>query len=653
MFCENCGSPLQDEDRICPKCGRVVEENMPVRRVTPAPNAAANTGAAVNAENASVYTETVKPGKKSKKGKGKIIALSVVAAVLVLFTVVGVMNAAKINNLIHSFAAPEKYYAYVEQQSVEQASDLLAVQYAGDLSGIYVFNMARHLLQDGEINMDFDFTLGEGSKDLMDMAKASGVDLSWIQNGKVTARFGMKGNTFIIGTDADINGTDLISANMIADMDQDGLYLQIPELSGSYLGMTDMGLYDPQISDALTMVRDVLNECPDQEQVETIAAQYATVAITSIQTVTKEIGYELTVADITQKCTKLEVALTEENWKAVFDALAREAEEDTALRELVVNICNAAGEADGTEVYDSFLEALKMMKDNYNSEYSSYVMRVFVDNEGTIRGRELELPGSAYEYISYKMPVKGSNFGLAFSVQQDGTLVTVDGIGKFVDDTMDGTYVIGTDDTDFMEMKICETTFDSDAAKAGMTNGKIEMSFAPEAKDLINQELDDSYGEYSGIIAKMLSEFKVSVDVNRTPDSVMQNAVLYFGEEVFMTADCTVSAAEASEIKIPEEGAVVLAHDDEAVMAYMTGIDWDGLTANFEKMNMPQEYLDVVESAVAMMSMYDMSSMYDYDMEDSEESYNDPAVDEIDWSDYNMDDLSEEELEQLNALMEM
>lgn len=70
MFCENCGSPLQDTDKLCPKCGRVVEENMPMRRVVPAPSAtAANTAATADAENTSAQTEVLKPVKKSKKEK--------------------------------------------------------------------------------------------------------------------------------------------------------------------------------------------------------------------------------------------------------------------------------------------------------------------------------------------------------------------------------------------------------------------------------------------------------------------------------------------------------------------------------------------------------------------------------------------------------
>lgn len=621
MFCENCGSPIQDTDKICPKCGRVVEtpaENIATEAESVTTEAesvtkeAEKTEVQASEENVTAETvaETAEPvSEKKKSSKGVKIVLAVVAAVVVLLAVVGVANAAKISNLIHSFQAPEKYYAYVEKKNVEQVADILAEQYAGNLTGAFFpFNTARHLLRDGAVNLDYTFTLGEGSKDLMDMAKASGVDLSWIQNGKISAQMGMKGNVLLIGADADVNETDLISANMLLDIEGDAVYFQIPEFSEKYLAINNVvfGMSDPEVIETLDTIRNVLDECPDKEQVRTLTAKYAMVVLNSLQEVTKETGYELTVGDITQKCTKLEVALTEENWKAIMEALAKEAETDATLRELVVNICNATGEVDGEEAYDEFLQGLTDMKDNYYTEYGEYVMRVFVDNKGIIRGREIELPDSVYEiyeYINYKMPLNGKNYGLELAIQSEGTLVTMNGSGTQTGNSMDGTYIVAVDGTNFMEMKVSE----NDMTSAYTGKAKMEINLTSEAKELINEELDESYGEYSGIMAKMLSEFRIVLDVKSEANSIVEDAVVYFGEDEFMTVNCTVNAVEASDIQTPEESNTILFDDEEA---YIAEIDWTKLLSNLETMNLPTEYLEAVESFAAMMTLYNTEYVF-------------------------------------------
>lgn len=143
MFCEKCGSPIQESEMFCSQCGAPVKT---ASAPEPGPEEAkaggagpdmsrvveSVSGAAASAlEGARNLTENVAQNEKVRKFFNKRNVIIIIAAVAVLLS--GITAAANADNLenffLKSFSSPEKYYQYVEKKNVESMSKVAAENY--------------------------------------------------------------------------------------------------------------------------------------------------------------------------------------------------------------------------------------------------------------------------------------------------------------------------------------------------------------------------------------------------------------------------------------------------------------------------------------------------------------------------------------------
>ena len=105
---------------------------------------------------------------------------------------------------------------------------------------------------------------------------------------------------------------------------------------------------------------------------------------------------------------------------------------------------------DAEDLYDEFIEGVEEALDNiddFDMGDAEAVMIVYVDGEGNVIGREIEVDGMK---VTFLMPEKGSNFAMEYvieveeydetmkfkmegALQEDGTLkgVSANAMGKF------------------------------------------------------------------------------------------------------------------------------------------------------------------------------------------------------------------------------
>ena len=112
--------------------------------------------------------------KKGSKAPLFVGIAAVVVVLLVVFNLSSIKNAAK-----RTFSSPENYYHWVEKNTAKEAAGTVSSIYANYfLDALKVYNMGTS----AEVSVELD----EAGQDMLSLAGAAGVDLSWFKSASLT-----------------------------------------------------------------------------------------------------------------------------------------------------------------------------------------------------------------------------------------------------------------------------------------------------------------------------------------------------------------------------------------------------------------------------------------------------------------------------------
>ena len=592
MFCEKCGIQLQDSERFCPKCGTPApvdaasasEETQKAAAQPESTQAVTNVAdnVAAGAEGAIKTAETGKESVPSvgeenapKKKKGAVIA-GVAAAVVLIVIIAGVSGiTARIGNFIHkTFSSPEKYYQYVEKKNITELADTI-----GDIYQLYVLDQKD--MFNITSNATVSLALGKGGKNLLELAGLAGVDLSWIESASFTSGVTIKGDQLGMNFSTAVNKRNIMSLVMAMDVDAGELYLQIPELTDTYIGIdlrdTMGSSYAKNLAngweDMQEKYEEILTSLPSQAKLEKLLNKYMKIALNCVEDVDKK-SKSLKVEGVEQKCTVLEVTIDARTAADMVDAILEEAEDDRTLEDFFFDIAEAFG-ADGDDIYDEFLDSLD---DLYNELKNTrggdeIVLTVYVNGKGEIVGRELEIGNVT---IAMLMPEKGRKFGYEFSVTEGGQSLSLIGSGKRSGNKIDGDFRLRYNGASLLD--ITADNLNLETMKKGLLNGKIEVS------------IGSGIGTVAGVVPglSILQNMKFTLNSKSSAKSVQYTfGVNYDGKDM---GSITVSGEKkkASSVKIPKGKNVIFVEDSRDIVDWVDGINWDKIITNLEKADLPR-----------------------------------------------------------------
>lgn len=593
MFCEKCGTQLQDSERFCPNCGTpaptdTVSASNTVSASETAQNAAVQPEAAPNTvtDAAGVAQATGVAGDKpSKKKKGFIIAGVAAAVVLVVVIAVAFDITARVGNFVHkTFSSPEKYYQYVEKKNAEDAVDTV-----GDVYQLYLLD--RKDLFNTTSNATVSLELAQGGQDLLELAGLAGVDMSWLESASFSSGLTIKGDQLGMNFSTAVNNDNVLSLAMALDIEAGEMYIQIPELTNTYIGIDFRDMLGSAYVRNLTNEWDDLKETftetlaslPSQAKMEKLLNKYLEIALGCVDDVTKK-SKTLKVEGVKQKCTVLEVTIDTRTAADMLDAILDEAEYDSTLEDFILDLADVYGE-DRDDIYDEFIDGLDDLYRQLRGARGGdeIVLTVYVNGKGEVVGRELEVGDTT---IALLMPEKGGKFGFEFSVAEGRTSVSFTGSGKRSGNKIDGDFQLRSNGAALLEI----TTDNLNLAnmKKGQLNGKIEVS--------VGSGIGTVAGSMSGL--SIIKDMKFTLSGKSSANSSKCTLGLVYKGEDLGSITVSTERKKASSVKIPKEKNVIFVEDARDLEDWFDEINWDKVISNLEKTDLPRSVIRTLEDWV-------------------------------------------------------
>lgn len=627
MFCGNCGAQIPDNAAFCPSCGAknlraqsggtaqpqqptrqqpvqqpqqggwqqpqqpVQQQNnwqQPQQNWQPQQQNGWQQGNAYQAGQGMAYGAA--PVKTKKRFPTAIAAMLVV--VLGVFAVVRFTPVHGI--YMRSFAAPQKYYKYVEKDSVEELASTVSSTY----DNLVASSVAT---EDQSVNGELTIQLGDEARTLLVDALGSaldeineGDDLSWLKSLSVAYEVNRKDEMGSIGGKLRLNGTDIITLDGVLELETGKIWLAVPELSTRYietsleeLDLDDLDINLGSLFSAITSMDmkgmdPVMQALPDADVMEKLIKKYLDAAVECLDDVKKENG-TLSVEGVSADYTVMTITIDGETMEALVKEIGPMLKDDRDLKEIIIDVADAV-EEDGQQSYDEFIsmidEVLEDADDISENMDEEIVMTVYTDGSGEVHGRVIEVADMRIELL---MPEKSGKFGLRLSVSENGTEeFLLLGSGKRNGSKLTGTMDVEVEGAYFGVVEL--DGFDDEKIKEGQLVGAITLK--PSA------ELWDMASDIPSSVVSILEDVEFRLDMNTSKNKTDLTLTASTGGKMLISIAYNAQTAGSKNVSTvsgvaPEEWAEDITLDK-----------LEKVVESIERAGVPQAYTDLLDEAL-------------------------------------------------------
>ena len=419
-----------------------------------------------------------------------------------------------------------------------------------------------------------------------------------------------------------LNDNQICSLEYYLDPESQDVYMRIPELSDKYFKTnlkeatdqqasniesdieeltpddTDVDIptdnfasaYSDSISLSASLMSDLSSALPEASVIETLLDKYGSMLFDNL-TEGESSQETLTAGDISQDCTVYEGQISSADAVKTATELLEAAKSDSDI-ESILNTWNDKLSSD-ENLYESFTTAvdkgLNALKDTdtSDSEYSYLSTKIWVDENGRIAGRALEIQegDTTTPILTWQMPENGSDFGYLLTIASDDiNTYSLSGSGQIDGDKLNGTYELSLADSISAIIEVKD--YDTVSAKEGNLNGNYKITFP--SSDTDNE--DDYY-------SSILENFALVLDLNSEKDSGSVALSIENAGSTLGTLSITGGAGEA--VEIPDLASlkdVYDANNNDDMNAYAATLDFTSIMDNLSKAGVPDEVITYILS---------------------------------------------------------
>lgn len=571
--------------------------------------------------------------KKEKSGKkGGLIVAAIGAVAVIAGGVVAAFNWDVVTNTIKStFSSPQDYYASVEKDNFSNMAASAANAYQtmlrepmSSVSDMYESVTSGEIYEGGykgEIVIELGDSAMENLMDTLSYQEELPFDISeW---NRIALEYETYSGDSLINAAAGltIGDTGLISVDTLLDYKDSALYLAIPELSESYLGISFedvMADYEDtlqsmeEMTEYLDAIQEIVKVLPDEKQAQALLTKYFDVIIGCVDDVDKE-SVKLEAGGVNQKCTCLKVTIDGKTLVKAAKALCKELKDDKELKKYITDFVDAVSEQaealdlaeelgidmDADEIYEQFQSMCDEILDTIDENEEEIpefelVMSVYVDSKGHVCGREFELEVEEQTMtLLVANTENGSNVGFEASLLIDDGDVengfVFEGSGKKNKGKLDGTYaltVMAQGEKKKM-MNVSVKQFDLDAMEKGYLNGSFGLSIADDLLEEMEERIPEE-------VYSMLEEMELVFDLTSNENAAKFKVSLNQGKELY--ASLSISSEKVSDKKLSVPSDAIMIEDiedpEEAMLEYWETIDWDSMIEKLEEIGFSDELIE-------------------------------------------------------------
>lgn len=604
MFCSNCGKELRETAKFCPDCGtpiqcKAAEEvapeapaeipaEAPVQEVAEVPAEAPVQEPVEEAVVIPPVAQVEEIPQKPKKKRGKtLLIIGVIAVVLAVALAVSAFASPFVGNLFaKTVMSPEKYLQYVQKNSTKDFAEELAAQIALLKNGYNLEPQAVH----GNVTV----TMGDGFKNLVIAEEPeSEMFISWLQSMGLDMDIAVEGDKVGLDGKIQLNGTDLLEGKVAVDMEKGMAYLTLPELSTTAIGAPmagDLGYAMEERDAILEIFTQIAEVIPSEEVMTKLICRYMEIITDELSGVSRS-AEEVSAGGVEKKVTVLSAKISEKTILNIAEAVLEEMEEDKDVKNIVLSLSGISElDVDGEELYEEFREGIRDTLEDLDEEEPSadtvMTLQVYVDSRGDIVGIGVKEPETKGK-VSFLALEKGATTGIALRGDIPGLTFGFEGASDLV-----GTKRSGSFDVTYNGMKLLSATIkdvDEDKWKAGLFDGMLSVSLSKEAETLLG------FTDMEEILAGAKLEISSRQD-SRTDGEV--ELAFYTNDALFLSVKIGAKDIGKKPVVLPDN--YVSAEDDEAMLAWLTGIEMEP-TAIIEKLKnagVPEPILSLLEQSM-------------------------------------------------------
>lgn len=556
----------------------------------------------------------VKPPEKSKRKKTAGI---VAAAVLVLLIGIGVTAHAQIANFIKmNFGSTAEYYQYVETKNRDAGAEIFSNQYKA-----YYDSLCG---DEWKENATYKLELGQTLKTMLSM---TGTDFSALNDAGLVVSRKRSGGISQSRIRGCINGQDVITLNMYVDMANSEGYAQIPEISSKYVDFSESLklLKNSNLGGANVFLYGGMSYLPEPEKMRNLLITYSDIAIRNMDSVEKSSG-ELEAGEVKGNYTKFTVTCKGKEFYNMLLDMMNTMKDDQNIKAIADKYGEGAYET-FSEFLKESIDALKSEEGKVTDEDLQMVMDVYVDGDGKIVGRVIDLKSKDGETITltFIQPENGSEIGTELSFALNGvTYVSLAGKGIRKDGKISGEYKVSLDESinpskenivstkDLVTIKV--TDLDEDKLAEGYMNGSITLSSS----------------------GTTFSSYSLQFDVKGDKENKNSSISVLCGGDKLVTLTVLSDQKDVPEIKKPGEGDELCdASDDDAMEAYNKEADPEKIVAGIkEKCGVDlSAYIKLIESLMDQ-NTFDPYAEREYDLKEND--LEDFYTEDVDPEDYGL-----------------
>ena len=571
--------------------------------------------------------------KKEKSGKkGGLIVAAIGAVAVIAGGVVAAFNWDVVTNTIKStFSSPQDYYASVEKDnfsnmaaSAANAYQTLLREPMSSVSDMYESVTSGEIYEGGykgEIVIELGDSAMENLMDTLSYQEELPFDISeW---NRIALEYETYSGDSLINAAAGltIGDTGLISVDTLLDYKDSALYLAIPELSESYLGISFedvMADYEDalqsmeEMTEYLDAIQEIVKVLPDAKQAQALLTKYFDVIIGCVDDVDKE-SVKLEAGGVNQKCTCLKVTIDGKTLVKAAKALCKELKDDKDLKKYITDFVDAVSEQaealdmaeelgmelDADEIYEQFQSMCDEILDTIDENEEEIpefelVMSVYVDSKGHVCGREFELEVEEQTMtLLVANTENGSNVGFEASLSIDDgdgeNGFVFEGSGKKNKGKLDGTYaltVMAQGEKKKM-MNVSVKQFDLDALEKGYLNGSFGLSIADDLLEEMEERIPEE--AYS-----MLEEMELVFDLTSNENAAKFKASLNQGKELYASLSISSEKVSDKELSVPSDAIMIedIEDPEDSLKEYWMTIDWDSMIEKLEEIGLSDELIE-------------------------------------------------------------
>ena len=451
-------------------------------------------------------------------------------------------------------------------------------------------------------------------------ALMGGTDVSWLQSISLDSNISIKDGVEAIVSSVLLNDNKLCDFNVYMDLANMMEYIQIPELSDSYMKAPVSSDSEENSEEAqqflntyMTTLSDLTSVLPDSKTLSTLLDRYGNIIIDSFEE-GSSVEESVSVDGISEECTAYEGIISEKSAYTIVEKVLTTAKDDEEIKALFDQWSDDASNEENQykDFQNLITDALDDMNrdDEGSTENEAFSSKVWVNGDGKIVGRQFGITDGTdtTPVFTWKAPSEGEDSALLLELAADDSSFTFTGSSKTADGLLNGDYILAVNGTETVDINV--ENLETKPAKAGYYNGTFNISFPAAETDSSDSEAGESTEDDTDTSATdMLAGFGAVIKLTSDADADTSTLDLTVTTSGAALATLSITGSYGEGVEIPDFASLDKTYDatdDEAMTEYLTEINWDTFLANVKPAGVPDELAtqleDVLKAAVESAS---------------------------------------------------